>query len=86
MEKNLSDILRDMQGEGFRNNKAWTVDASGNMTSKNGYEIDATRLGENWLEHMVEKSWVDMNTFIPAYITACYRAGVKKVCITYPEC
>lgn len=65
--------------------REWTVEPDGSMVH-NGrpfYEITGARLEENWLEHMSEKTWVDMNTFVPAYITACYRAGVKSVEIGY---
>jgi hypothetical protein len=47
------------------------------------YVIPAGRLGENWLEHMSEKCWVNMNTFVTAYIRACHLAGIKSVQIAY---
>lgn len=62
----------------------WAVDQYGNMEhKKTGYCITHERLDENWLEHMSEKTWVNMNTFVRAYIRACYLANVKKVSITY---
>jgi hypothetical protein len=62
----------------------WTVERDGTMVHKStGYYIEATRLGENWLEHMAAKTWVNMKTFVKAYIRACYIAGVKTVRITY---
>lgn len=62
----------------------WTVHEDGTMVHNDkGYVIEGWRLTENWLEHMSEKNWVDMNTFVPAYIRACYIADVQKVEITY---
>ena len=62
----------------------WTVEPDGTMSHKGVYYvIPADRLGENWLEHMSAKNWVDMNTFVRSYIRACYIAGVKSVQITY---
>lgn len=64
--------------------KDWTVESDGTMChTRNGYTITADRLAENWLQHMAEKNWVDMNTFARAYIHACARAGVKSVNIGY---
>ena len=34
---------------------------------------------EDWIIHMAEKVWVNLNTFIPAYIEACKRKGLKVV-------
>lgn len=62
----------------------WDVEKDGTMVSKkNGYTITADRLGENWLNHMAEKNWVDMNTFTKAYIYACAIAHVDSVKIGY---
>lgn len=62
----------------------WAVDKHGNMEHKRtGYCITADRLAENWLEHMSEKTWVKMDTFVRAYIRACYIARVNTVQITY---
>lgn len=62
----------------------WAVDKHGNMEhKKTGYYITADRLAENWLQHMSEKTWVNMDTFVRAYIRACYIARVKTVNITY---
>lgn len=65
--------------------KEWTVSKDGDISHKgNEYVIASFRLGaENWIGHMAEKRWVDMNTFIPAYIEACRRAGVTFVQIGY---
>lgn len=71
-------------GSRLQDNPDWTVTATGTMkATRYDYVIDSSRLGENWLEHMSEKRWVDMNTFVPAYIIACARAGVKIVEISY---
>ena len=62
----------------------WMVEDDGTMVSKqNGYTITHERLGENWLQHMAEKTWVNMNTFVRAYIHACAIAHVKSVQIGY---
>lgn len=62
----------------------WLVDKHGNMRHKREiYDIPAERLAENWLEHMSQKKWVKMETFVRAYIRACYLAGIKTVQITY---
>lgn len=62
----------------------WIVDKHGNMLHKErDYYITADRLAENWLEHMSGKRWVKMDTFVRAYIRACYIAGIKTVHITY---
>ena len=63
----------------------WKVDRNGGISNERAwYFIDPCRLGtENWIEHMSQKVWVDMNAFIPAYIEACRRAGVTNVKISY---
>lgn len=83
---NVTDVIR----LGFLERKKeieesdWIVDKHGNMLHKeNGYYITSDRLAENWLEHMSGKRWVKMNTFVRAYIRACYIAGIKTVQITY---
>ena len=61
----------------------WYVDGEGYLCHKGEYyEIDPGRLSENWIARMSHKRWVNMNTFIPAYIEACHRAGVEQVKIT----
>ena len=61
----------------------WTVDKKGWITGKGYYHIDPDRLGEPWLLMLSEKSWVDMNQFITAYIKACGIVGVKSVSIKH---
>ena len=59
------------------------------QTHENGYEIGHDELGaeqdmgQNWLGHMAGKRWVDLNTFVPAYIEACRRAKIETVYIDY---
>jgi len=78
----MNDLLQSLRSG--NENADWTIGADGTMRhKKNGYLIEGFRLSENWLDHMSEKRWVDMNTFVPAYITACTRAGVTAVCVTY---
>jgi hypothetical protein len=59
------------------------VDFEGWTEENNRYYIEKERLAENWLDHMREKKWNDMNKFVPAYLEACRRAGVKMVKVTY---
>lgn len=64
----------------------WTVEDDGTMiyNGRGRYVIEGYRLAdENWLDHMSQKSWVDMNTFVPAYLRACENAGVTTVKVTY---
>ena len=62
----------------------WKVQKDGTMLHEDPYYcIEGYRLAENWLEHMKGKRWVNMSTFVDAYIRACYAAGVKNVQITY---
>lgn len=64
----------------------WKVSNKGTLTCKrdNGftYDIHFDRLTENnWIQHMREKIWVDMNDFIPAYFEALRRRGIKELTI-----
>lgn len=62
----------------------WKVREDGSIDNEGAtYYIPACRLGENWIAHLSEKRWVDMNKFIPAYIEACIRAGVTTVRISH---
>lgn len=79
----MIEELRKMILEEERNND-WNVESDGTMSHKKyAYVIPAGRLGENWLEHMSEKCWVNMNTFVTAYIRACHLAGIKSVQVAY---
>lgn len=65
--------------------KDWIVDEDGTMTSKQKpwYIIEGSRLTQkDWIKHLLEKGWVDMNTFIPAYFYALKIIGKKEISIT----
>ena len=84
--ESLRDILLGIAGDPSQKNPEWMVDKDGTMVHRDtNYTIAGSRLSENWLQHLSEKTWVNFNTFVPAYIRACYYAGVKKVNITYLE-
>jgi hypothetical protein len=57
----------------------WKVLKNGDMDFDNGrYFIDGNRLGhEDWILHLMEKDWVNMNDFIPAYFQALQNIGIK---------
>lgn len=76
MENILEEILRPEIWE-----KEWSVSRAGDIRHKfNGYQIPAQSLQrEDWLSHMAEKTWVDMNTFFPAYRSAIRRAGFNGI-------
>jgi hypothetical protein len=59
----------------------WMVDKDGNLVNKEkAYEIPRDRLTEDdWIIHMMEKGWVNMNSFMPAYLEALKRAGHRSV-------
>jgi len=59
----------------------WKVYRNGDINFDNGYYfIDANRLKtEDWILHLMEKGWVDMNDFIPAYFQALQNIGVKHI-------
>ena len=68
-------------------NNEWTVTDEGDLVCKDRhYLIEKERLTEmgwniNWISHMAEKKWVNLNSFIPAYLLALKRAGVKTLTI-----
>ena len=80
-------MTKVQETETFR--EAWDVDEDGTMTSQpveimhgGGYVIDGDRLTDaDWILHMMEKSWVRMDTFIPAYFYALKQRGVQTVTI-----
>lgn len=59
--------------------KDWLVEEDGSMYHrKQDYEICAIDLkNEDWISHLLEKEWCDMNTFIPAYFYALSKVGVS---------
>lgn len=63
----------------------WVVSESGDMDYKDGTYIisdDTLHMG-NWILHMSEKSWVNMNDFIPAYLQAMKNAGLQHNVIQF---
>ena len=68
-------------------NNEWTVTDEGDLVCKDRhYLIEKERLTEmgwniNWISHMAEKNWVNLNSFTPAYLLALKRAGVKTLTI-----
>ena len=68
-------------------NNEWPVTDEGDLVCKDRhYLIEKERLTEmgwniNWISHMAEKNWVNLNSFIPAYLLALKRAGVKTLTI-----
>lgn len=57
----------------------WKVFKNGDIDFDNGrYFIDGNRLDhEDWILHLIEKDWANMNDFIPAYFQALQNIGVK---------
>lgn len=61
-------------------NEDWAVNEDGDLRGWGYYLISCDRLlEEDWLIHLIGKKQFDANTFIPAYIEACFRAGIQKV-------
>ena len=59
----------------------WKVSKCGDMSYKKGvYNIYDYQLPDNdWIAHMMEKEWVNLNDFMPAYFQACKNAGIQKI-------
>lgn len=60
--------------------KDWLVKEDGTMChkGKESYEISSCDLKDcDWISHMMEKGWCDLNTFIPAYFYALSKIGVE---------
>lgn len=58
----------------------WTVDEDGALVNKEkAYEISPDQLlnKKDWILHVMKKPWVNLNSFIPAYLLALKRLGVK---------
>jgi len=64
-------------------NRDWAISDDGSMIQvEEDYPIHHSRLEENdWFLHLMEKAWFDANTFIPAYLEACARSGLKNVVV-----
>ena len=59
----------------------WTVEGDGTLVNKEkGYAIGPDQLLEqkDWILHMMGKPWVNLNSFIPAYLLALKRLGIKN--------
>ncbi len=59
----------------------WTVYGTGLMVSDNGYDIAPGELNHtDWISHMSEKNWVNMDDFIQAYRYAlmCNRSKLYR--------
>ena len=77
-------IFEDILNMGQPWQKDWTFSKTGDLTStKTGYCVTCDRLTEpDWILHMSEKTWVDMNTFVPAFFRALEVSGHRSVRIT----
>jgi hypothetical protein len=51
----------------------WSVTVYGVECRDGSYSIPAFRLGENWVEHMADKEWVDLVDFSEALRIARHR-------------
>ena len=61
----------------------WEISPEGDLCHKKmNYHIYSNQLHEkNWILQMMEKGWCNLNAFIPAYLEACRRAGIKELTI-----
>lgn len=60
--------------------KYWDVTEGGLEHKENGYFIATERLTEpNWIAHLTEKTWLDMNDFIPTYFQRLNELGIHKL-------
>lgn len=80
--KTMNEAVKDAV-PAWKEQQDWEISENGDLThKKRGYLIEAWQLKENdWLLHMMEKGWVNLNTFVPAYLEACRRAGINKISI-----
>lgn len=62
-------------------NQDWIVTQAGDILCiPHSYGIyDYALEKDDWIIHMAEKRWVNLNTFLPAYFEACRRKGLKVV-------
>ena len=60
-------------------NDDWYLSSGGDMRHAwTDYEIPHQRLDEDdWLLHLMYREWFDANTFLPAWLEACRRWGMK---------
>jgi hypothetical protein len=59
----------------------WKVYQNGDIDFDNGYYfIDGSRLqDEDWIYHLLEKNWVNMNDFLPAYFQALKNIDIELI-------
>ena len=59
----------------------WKVYKNGDIFHKEmNYLIEGIRLQENdWIEHMIDKNWVNLNNFMPAYFQALANINISKI-------
>lgn len=57
----------------------WFINEEGDIEhTRPPYLVDANRLNESdWLEHVAEKMWVDLNDFVPLYLRSLSQHGYK---------
>lgn len=83
---NGSDLLKLAEQAKPKNDfGGWHVCPDGTLDYKHGrYIIEGYRLTKNdWILHMMGKSWVNMNDFIPAYFQAMRNAGIQHATIRF---
>jgi hypothetical protein len=57
----------------------WKLNTDGSI-SFDYYSIAKNRLSEpDWIIHLMDKKWFDLNDFMPVYFEACVRAKIFKV-------
>jgi hypothetical protein len=68
----------------YERQKDWIVYEDGSMLhTERDYTIDAEDLKDkDWILHLLGKSWIDLNTFIPAYFHALSVIGTREITIT----
>lgn len=69
----------------------WSIAEDGGIINeKHSYHIEKERLSEmgwdiNWISHVAEKGWVNLNSFIPVYFLALKRAGIDTLHINVKQ-
>lgn len=60
----------------------WTVNKDGDIAYDGYYHIQKARLREeDWITHLMSKSWFDFNEFMPIFLQACVNAGIEEITI-----
>lgn len=59
----------------------WYIKEDGGIyCPEHDYEIDKDELEEDdWILHLQTKGWFSFELFMPVYLEACRRAGIKKL-------